>query len=258
MHPRDRHTRIVEYLDRHGSVSVEVLAEALGSSRETIRRDLAVLDDRGLVRKIHGGARRAAQIPEEASFDNRMFANVPEKRRIAQAAARLFVNGDALFLDAGSTSMFFAERLAALSNLTVITNAAGALRHLGGGGNRVFLLGGEYEAAAQETLGAITEADLRRYRPEHVVLTVGAVQEDAVLDFDLREASLSRAMIAQARKVTVLADHAKFRRPAVFAIADLARVDRLVTDRAPDPAMARALANASVQVIVAQDDPPLL
>ncbi|MEI4472918.1 DeoR/GlpR family DNA-binding transcription regulator [Frigidibacter sp. MR17.24] len=251
MHPRDRHARIVEMLDRSGSVSVETLAVTLDASRETIRRDLAALDRQGLARKVHGGARRLELIPTEIDFDARMTENVPEKRRIAQAAAKLFKHGDALFMDAGSTTIFFSEHLAQLSGLTVITNCMGAIRHLSGSGARIFLLGGEYEEAGQETLGPLTEADLRRFRAEHVVLTVGALHEGAIMDYDLREASLARAMLAQARTLTVLADHAKFDRPAVFEVAPLSRVDRLVTDRAPPPHLREALRAAGVEVIIA-------
>ena len=220
------------------------------TSRETIRRDLAALDRQGLARKFHGGARRMEQIPSEIDFMARMTENVPEKRRIAEAAARLFNHGDTLFMDAGSTTIFFAERLAQLSGLTIITNCMGALRHLGGSA-RVILLGGEYEAAGQETLGPLTETDLRRFRADHVVLTVGAVHGDGILDYDLREASLARAMIAQARRVTVLADHAKFDRPAVFEVAPLSRVERMVTDRPPPPHIAEGLRAGGVQLILA-------
>lgn len=251
MTPHDRHARILDLLDRAGSVSVGMLADTLDASRETIRRDLAALDRQGLARKIHGGARRAEQIPSEIDFVARMTENVPEKRRIAAAAARLFTHGDTLFMDAGSTTIFFAERLAQLSGLTVITNCMGALRHLNDSNARVFLLGGEYEPAGQETLGTLTEADLRRFRAEHVVLTVGAVHEGAIMDYDLRETSLSRAMIAQARQVTVLADHAKFDRPALFEVAPLSRVTRMVTDRPPPAAIADRLRAAGVEVILA-------
>lgn len=254
MHPTDRHLLIVQTITRLGSASVEALADTLATSRETIRRDLTVLDGRGLVRKVHGGARRAdpARTPDEGRFAARMIDNVAEKRAIASRAAGLFRTGDALFMDAGSTTVFFAERVAELAGLTVITNSVAAMRFFEPSGAKVFLLGGEFDAEAQETLGPLAESQLRSFHAEHVVLTVGSVQAGAILDFDLREAELARAMIARARRVTVLADHSKFNRPALFEVAPLSRVDRLVTDRAPDPAMASALAQSGVEVLVAE------
>ncbi len=251
MHPRDRHARIVETLDRDGTVTVEDLAERLDTSRETIRRDLAALDRRGLLRKTHGGARRMSHVPEEVRFETRMFSAVAEKRRIAAAAAGLLRNGDSLFLDAGSTSVFLAERLTGLAGLTVITNAVATLPHLAARGHRVFLLGGEFDGDARCTFGPQTEREMEGFRADHAILTVGAVTGDGVFDFDLREATVSRRMLAQARQVTVLADHVKFGRDALFRIGTLANIDRIVTDRAPDPALLRKLEAAGVSVIVA-------
>jgi DeoR family glycerol-3-phosphate regulon repressor len=98
-------------------------------------------------------------------------------------------------------------------------------------------------------------AQIAQFKAEHVVLTVGAITTTAIMDYDLRETEMARAMIAQAQSITVLADHHKLGRPAVFQVADLAKVARLVINRQPDPEMAAALAAAGVEIVVADPDP---
>lgn len=253
--PDTRHDLIVELVETEGQASVETLAERLGASRETIRRDLSLLDLRGLLRKVHGGARRlerdTGQI--EGPFASRMAENVDAKRAVARAAAGLFADGDTILMDAGSTTVFFAEQLQRLDALTLVTNSVAAMpyfnrtdRH-----NRLFLLGGEFSLDRQETLGPLALDQLSQFHAEHAVLTVGAVQSEGVYDFDLREAELARAMVARARRVTVLADHSKFGRSGVFEVAPLAQVERIVTDRAPAPEIAAEIQARGIRLVVA-------
>lgn len=131
MKSNKRHQAILHRLDQTERVSVEDLATETGASRETIRRDLTQLDRAGLLRKVHGGAIRAsaaAAAPSlnpvvEGPFHARMEQNVAAKRAIARTAAALLRPGDSLFVDTGSTTLYFAEALEGLKSLTVITNS---------------------------------------------------------------------------------------------------------------------------------------
>ena len=256
MRPAARREVILRVLEEIGEVTVEELAERFGASRETVRRDLSDLDIGGHIRKFHGGAR--ALKPKEASlyeneFDARMNERKAEKAAIARQAASLFAEGSVLFIDTGSTTIAFAEALARRRNMTVITNSPQIARVLAKAEmrHRVYLLGGEVAAEGRETLGAMAIAQTAFFKAEHVVLTVGAITTTAIMDYDLRETEMARAMIAQAQSVTVLADHDKLGRPAVFEVAGLTEVTRLVTDSPPTLEMATALAAAGVDVILA-------
>lgn len=253
--PSDRRDRIVELVLAAGRSSVEELADGVGASRETIRRDLAELDRMGLVRKLHGGAvapdPTRAVAGREGPFAARLVQNVAAKRRIAAKAAALLQPGDSLFVDTGTTTLLFAEELARREGLTVITNSAAiAALAARGEGAQVFLLGGSYRRGGQECVGELTLEQVRQFRASHVFLTVGAVSHDGLLDFDLPEAQLARAMVRQAAELTVLADASKMGRTGVFEIGPLGLARRLVTDHVPED-LGQAIAAAGVEILVA-------
>ncbi len=237
-------------------VSVDALAEVLGASRETIRRDLTDLAERGRVRKIHGGATlaepRLIEQDIEGPFQARLSENAEAKRAIARRAIGLFEPGDTMFVDTGTTTLLFAEELAQAAGLTVITNSVAiAALAARGSSNTVFLIGGEYRADGTENLGALAIEQIARFHVIHAVLAVGSVERVGIFDFDLREADVARAMIAQARSVTVLGDASKFERGGLIKVAPLSGIDRIVTEKAPSGAVSAALRDAGVTVIMA-------
>ncbi|MEI4472335.1 DeoR/GlpR family DNA-binding transcription regulator [Frigidibacter sp. MR17.24] len=257
MKPAARRTLILELIAETGEVHVDALATRFDTSRETIRRDLAELDALGQARKFHGGARAAGSGAEpqatEGPFDKRLGEMAAEKDAIGRTAAALFPEGSVLFVDTGSTTIAFARALAERSGLTVITNSPEisfilARSH---GHHAIYLLGGEIAAEGRETLGMLAIDQLSRFTAEHAVLTIGAMTRTGIMDYDLRECEMARAMVARASRVTVLADHEKLDRAAVFEVASLSAVHRLVTDREPPEALRRALDAAGVEVVVA-------
>lgn len=255
LQPSERRDRIVALLTRTGEMTVEALADALEMSRETIRRDLTLLDAAGKLRKFHGGARPttvpAGTMEKEGPFAQRLAQNAEAKRKLARAACRLFQPGDSLFIDTGSTTVALAEALAGLDGLVVVTNAPRIAATLAvNPSHRLFLIGGAYGADAGESLGPLALEQIGKFRARHAVLTVGALDTMSIMDFDLQEAEIAKAMIERADRVTVLADHSKFDRRAVFEVAPLSRIDTLVTDTPPSDVMARALATAGVEVIL--------
>jgi DeoR/GlpR family transcriptional regulator of sugar metabolism len=256
MRPDLRRERIEQVVRERERVTVDALAELLGTSRETIRRDLTELADRGRVRKIHGGATlaepRLSEADGEGSFQARLLQNAEAKRAIARRAIELFQAGDTLFVDTGTTTLRFAEELASATGLTVITNSA-AIAGLAAKGpsNSTFLIGGEYRADGTENLGPLAIEQISRFHAAHAVLAVGAVETLGILDFDVREADIARAMIAQARTITVLADASKFGRGGLIKVAPLDAIARVVTDAEPPAEIAAALRNAGTEVIKA-------
>jgi len=253
MNPKTRRDRILDCLRERGRVTVEELAASLSVSRETIRRDLTLLSNRGQLRKFHGGATWPYNDGEDP-FQERMSENVAAKRAIARRAAALFAPGDALFVDTGSTTVYFAEELIRVAELRVITNSSmiAAIMSGSANGTRVYLLGGEFNGENQETFGAMATAMIRHFRARHAVLTVAALNAEAgIMDHDTEEAQVARAIVDQAQTLTVLADATKFDRTALFEVAPWSAVSRLVVDRPPGDALARRLKSAGVEVLVA-------
>lgn len=256
LRPSLRQEEIFEILNQTREMSVEELAERLGVSRETIRRDLTKMDAEGKLRKIHGGA-RAAGAPNETAenegpFATRMAENYEAKKKIAIAAARLLRADDSVFIDTGTTTVVMAEELARLQNLVVITNSHRIAASVSGNtSHKVFLIGGAYGADAGESLGPLALEQIMKFRARYAIITVGAIDSSSLMDFDLQEAEIAKTMIERSDKLIVLADHSKFDRRAVFEVVPLAAVDYLVTDRQPTPQVAASLSAANIEVIVA-------
>jgi DeoR family glycerol-3-phosphate regulon repressor len=253
LRPETRQNAILSLLKQRGRLTVTELADHFSSSHETIRRDLTALADQNLIRKFHGGA-ALPQAETESPFSVRMGERALEKQMIARLAASLPQEGDSLFIDTGSTTLAFAEELVNRSRLTVITNApaiAGRLSRASGF-NNVFLLGGKFHPEVDETVGPLCIEQIKRFRTTHAYLTLGALRPEGIMNFDVDETEVARAMLAQAEEVTLLADSSKFTRSALFEVAPLKAARRLVTDAAPPPHLMKALETAGVEVLIAK------
>ncbi len=239
--PNLRQAQIAELVSQRGEVSVAVLARRFKASAETIRRDLSALADAGQVRKVHGGA-RAMRAQKEGFFAARMRRNALAKREMAEKLVPLIKPRQTLFMDTGSTTLICAEALARVKALTVITNSTRVASAFakGRGGATVYLLGGQYREDNAQTVGAGTVRDIAAYRADMALLTVGAIDSSGAMDFSHQEAMVARAMCDAAAQIVVLADHSKFNRRAAFNVCDLASIDVLVSDKAPDAGLLSA------------------
>jgi DeoR family glycerol-3-phosphate regulon repressor len=253
MDPDQRRAAILDLAQRAGELTVEELAHRFDISRETVRRDLAYLDSAGLLRRVHGGAQKP-KLSSEAPFSQRLTENAAAKERIARAAAGLFQDGETVMIDAGTTTEFFAAALCVAARCTVVTNSIGVALKVQEGGSRskVYLLGGECRADTKETVGSVTLEQVARFRADHAVLTIGAIDAElGLMDFDVEEAMVARAMISQARKLTIIADHSKFDRVGMAWVCDFGAVDRIVTDRLPSDPVRAAIAEHGTVLLVA-------
>jgi DeoR/GlpR family transcriptional regulator of sugar metabolism len=251
--PTERRKAILEMSHLGASLAVEEIASRFGVSRETVRRDLARLDDAGSLRRVHGGA-VAPRLGNEPPFQERQKLNREAKRRIGLAAAGLFEPGDSVMIDTGSTTEQFATALAAKTDITVITNSNRIATAIaaGPGKNRIFVLGGAFQCDSGQILGSLCIEQLAHFNADHVVLGVGALSADGrVMDYDVEEAALARAMIARAQTVTILADHSKFDRQALITVCQFEAVTRLVTDQPPPDQLAEMLDASQVAVTLA-------
>ncbi|PHS17081.1 MAG: DeoR family transcriptional regulator [Kangiella sp.] len=253
MKPSFRQSKIIDLIREKQRIDVNDLAKHFGASRETIRRDLSALSKEGKIQKVHGGA-VLAKMSAEGSFQRRMERNVQEKRQIAKEAVKLFSPRDTIFIDTGSTSIYFAEEMAKIDDLTIITNSALLAKVItqNNASNKVFLLGGEYSGDNQETFGSLAIQQIKTFRAHHVVLTIGALDSlTGVMDFNINEAQIASAMIEQAQSLTVLADHTKFNNIASFQVCPLDRITTLVCDQMPAKELHNELIQQNVEIIEA-------
>ena len=250
MKPSDRQTKISRILRNKGRVSVDELVSKLGTSAETIRRDLTVLSSAGKLQKIHGGAILPRAIGEGA-FQQRMQENVIAKSQIAELACKLISPGDTLFIDTGSTTLILAEELASIDNLTIVTNSTDIANIFDTkSSTEVFLVGGSYNAENHETIGSLAIAQLKTFKMKYAILTVGGIDATAgIMDFNIEEAQIAKAMAEQAEVLIVLADTSKLNRIGSFKVADLNRIDYLVSNNSPDEPLKTALKNVEIKII---------
>ena len=237
-----------------GAVRVTDLVASLAVSDMTVRRDIAELARRGLVRRVHGGAVDVQPTAHEPEFAvKRTLAGV-EKRAIAWAALSWVTPGSSIALSAGSTAHLLAELIAgdpALRPLTVVTNSLpvadtlhAASRRPGGGTLDVVLTGG-VRTPSDALVGPVADGALSQLRVDRTFLGVHGLGPDGLTTPNLLEAQTDRALIACASDVVVLADHTKWGVVGLARIAPLEVVDVLICDDAlPDDA--RLAAGAAV------------
>lgn len=253
MSKTDRQSLLVELVRKTERISVDALAEALSASRETIRRDLTELAKHGKVQKVHGGA----IIPRplgEGPFQQRLSQNADAKIAIAKAAVPLFQSGETLFIDTGSTTLYFAEEAANIGGLTIITNSTEVARVFdkAANGHQVFLLGGAFSAGNSQTLGTMVTAQISAFHADHTVLTVGALHPRfGAVDYNFAEAQVARAMVERSNHVMILADHTKLSAHASFSACPLRDISTLVTDIAPPTLLQTALTAQGARIITA-------
>lgn len=242
---------MLEVIEREGEVTVDALAEDFGVSPETVRRDLALLAENGAVQKVHGGARRM-RMHAEGTFDQRMGEGAAEKAEIARKLAKFIGPRDTCFIDTGSTTLACAHALCEIEDLTIVTNSV-RIAHVmarGPGKARVHLIGGIYAADNGESVGPDAIEQIGRFHADYAIIGVAALDSAAgpsAANFD--EASVARAMCANARKIIVVAHADKFGRQAAHRICRFDEIDMLVSNDGPTGALRAALTSSGVTLV---------
>lgn len=219
-------------LDKHDSIQVTYLVELFDVSEMTIRRDLDMLERRGLLRRVHGGAVSNRGRSYEPPFMLRSSQNSEAKERIGKAAAGLVQNGDSIMLDVGTTTLEVARNLRDRQNLTVITPcfqiAALLVEHPD---IRLILTGGILRRGELSLVGHLAERAIQDFYVDKFFMGVGGVDLKAgFTEFNLEDTLVKQAMLRQAKDITVVVDSSKFCHVAFTAIAPLQAANRIVTD----------------------------
>jgi len=250
-----RQREIAELTRIEGFASVERLAERYGVSPQTIRRDINLLCDRGVVRRLRGGAGMPA-IPDETAniaYDTRQVMNLNAKRRIAALVAERIPDGSSISIGIGTTPEQVAVALAQRSGLAVVTNNMNAAMVLcRNETNAVTIVGGRLRNRDRDVTGDPAVAVFATFRVDFAVFGVGGIDDDGgLLDFDSDEVRTRAAMAANARSRLLVADRSKFGRNAFARGGNLAEMDALFTDGPVPPGFAAMVAASGVDLNVA-------
>ncbi len=251
-----RANEILRLLLRSGKTSVNDLTDALSASPASIRRDLARLEARGLVHRVHGGAMLSSGSLYEpfrfdASFHVREDRFAAEKQHIAHAAAELIQEHDTVGLSAGTTTTLLAKQLQHRRNIHVVTNAVNIGMELSSAADvHTTLTGGAMRwAGAFSLVGPAAIETLNMFVMDRLFLGVTGVHpERGATMIEPEEAAVLRVMVKQAREVIVVADSSKLGMVSPAVICNPREIDLLITDAGIDPGTVAAFAAAGIRV----------
>lgn len=250
--PEERRRQIEQLIRETGSLTVALLEEEFGISPMTARRDLAVLEQGGRLRRTHGGAILPGFAGHEDSFQHRLEEKTVEKQSLAQAAVKLVEPGETVFLDSSTTAYYAArEILAAGTNITLLTNSVPVMD--------LFTSGNAANADLVGTGGTLRKLTLSFVGP-HAVRTIsshfadkaflsvkGVAPEGYLTDPDPLEAEVKRAMIEQSEEPVLLADGSKFETRGFSVIAPVSDL-ALVLAAGANEAQTKTLETVGVEV----------
>ena len=250
-----RRSRIIEELGRNQNIKVADLSNILGVSDVSIRRDLQILEDSGLIKRVHGGAVAVPDPKLGAALSDRWYRNREKKERIGKAAAEMIQKGDRVILDSGTTPLLVARNLprefVSSGSLTVITSSLPIVRELGIYPNiHLILLGGVYLSAYDLTVGPQTIESLKNLHADKMFLgTDGLTFDQGITTANVLEAEVDRAMVEASNQVICVSDSSKIGVKGLVSIMPMTRMNTLITDNDAPPDFVGELRRNRVTVI---------
>lgn len=247
-----RQIAILNQIRQAGRVFVEDLSEAFATTPQTIRRDLQILAESGEVMRFHGGASLPAGV-EYTGFDIRRTVAAEQKEAIGAAVAARIPDRTMVMINSGTTTAAVASAMKNHAGLKVLIDnvyIANDLRLFPG--IEVLVPGGVLRRSDGTILGESSVDFIRQFRADIAVIGAAAIDEKGtLLDFDLAEVHVTRAMIDSAKHVILAADSSKFGRSAPVCIDQLGKVHTLVTDRFAAPALRALCQTHEVELVEA-------
>ncbi len=227
-----RHEILLEAVNRRGSVRLNELCQLLQSSESTVRRDLSLLAEKGLLTKVRGGAMALNEnlTSVEHNMDEKSLLYVQEKDAIAKYAAGLVMDGDFVYIDAGSTTEKMIASLTA-KHVAFVTNAFLHARKLAQRGYQVFVPAGEIKASTEAIIGTGCQMSLQNYNFTKCFMGVNGISLSGGFSTpDQNEAGIKTTVMNHSREIYVLADHSKFDKITSVTFASLNR-GIIITDK---------------------------
>jgi DeoR/GlpR family transcriptional regulator of sugar metabolism len=248
MKATERQLRIRQMFESRDFLDLETLCRTLQASESSVRRDLGILEDEKVLKRVYGGA-VPVQAPGEFAVES--VRGGDEKSRIARLAAGLIDDGQTVILDGGSTVAAVARELAAKS-LHIVTNSLPIAESLESVRNiELTLTGGYLDPRIRVMLGPFCDQMLSAIHADAVIMGIGSISDAGFSNNNTLVVGSEQKMIEIAGKVIIVADHSKFGRGGMFPVAPLNAADIVVSDRALAPGYVDLLTRAGVQVLLA-------
>ncbi len=247
-----RQQEILGLARQKGYLSTDELARTLEVTTQTIRRDINMLCENGLMRRYHGGVGLALSTAN-VDYSSRQVLNQEEKIRIARMVAQEIPNNASLFINIGTTTEAVARALVSdHKNLRVITNNLNVAAMLCENESFEVIVAGGVVRRDRGVIGESTIDFIRQFKVDFGIMGISGIDNDGMLlDFDYREVRVSQAIIENARQVYLVTDHSKFSITPMVKLGHLGEIDALFTDRQPSAEMRQVLAETKTRLFVA-------
>jgi DeoR family glycerol-3-phosphate regulon repressor len=251
-----RQRKILSMLKLEASASVEHLAKQLDVTSQTIRRDVKLLQDEGLIQRYHGGVSVVEPVaaPDQIEdYGTRQVINADAKRRIALAVAARLPSSCSAFINIGTTTEEVARALLHHSDLHVVTNNLNVAAILSDNpGCEIIIAGGIVRNRDKGIVGDSTVDFIEQFKVDVGIIGTSSIELDGTLrDFDPREVRVAQSIVKHSREVWLVADGSKIGRSALVRMGHVADIDVFFTDVAPPPPLAEVLAEKGVAVVIA-------
>lgn len=236
----ERRSAILDIIKKNGRAVVRELARTIGSSEVTIRRDLDVLQRRGLLHRTHGGALPLRAVAEsDFNLAEHELNHPREKVAIGEAAASMVQEGQTIVLGSGSTTTAIARAVRRFKNLTVITNSISIAAELAGSDIDVILTGGMLRKQSRSLIGPLAEQSLNSLRADIFFMgTDGINTSVGLFTQNLLGAQLVRVMVEMSTRTVVVCDSSKFGKESLYKVIPITKVQGVITDsHIPDAAL---------------------
>jgi DeoR family transcriptional regulator, fructose operon transcriptional repressor len=253
----DRQRQIMTLLQENGALRIGDLTEMFDVSDETVRRDLAALEDQGLLTRTRGGA-LAESVQLETSFQRRMRENGRAKLAIARIAASYVEDGSTIIIDSGSTMAHLVRQLRSKRDLVVITNGITHVEDLLSNPTlTVVVTGGMIRRATMGAGGPLAVEALSSLHADHTFIATHGFSADGGMTYpSFEEVAAKRAMISAGADVTLLADGTKSGRASMVKVAPLTQVNRVITSQPISVSEQSKIRDLGVELIIADDAEP--
>ncbi len=250
--PKERQLAIAEAVIRKGTIAVEQLAMLTGVSTMTIYRDLAALEERGVIQRHRGKVVAVASGMHEADAEFRLEQSAAEKQAVAAQAARLITQGASVMVDDSTSGVWMLRSLTDLSSITVVTNSLLVANEVADRQPmKLIVAGGDYQSWAHSFMGPQVVSYIRSMHADFCVLSTSGISDLSCFHPYQDNAAVKRAMLASSEESILLLDHTKFRRRALFSFARLDEFDHVFVDDDTPADLVKELRAAGVHLTVA-------
>ncbi|MCX6968946.1 MAG: DeoR/GlpR family DNA-binding transcription regulator [Verrucomicrobia bacterium] len=229
-----RHEKIISLLEKHRKIDVQSLLNILSVSPATLRRDLAVLDRKDLIVRVHGGVFHPGAVTSEPSFGQKTAMSVRSKRLIAEALAPTIPQRATVFIDSGTTCLEAGRLLRGREDLTIITNSLPLIATHEQFRARLLVLGGEMRSVSGALVGDLALSALGRLRADVALIGASGLHfHDGAGTTELLETAVKREWISRSHRTVLLADASKWSRTTLVSFAGWEDFDEFYTDKKP-------------------------